>query len=143
VTNLFGREIVVSGDINYKDEKGRLVVDISDIVILQFAKQEHIDEIFKVYEVFRARIAKWPDPELDKIIDYCNRMDDKIREAFWKLKNSEKDIFLKMWNEMGGDCIPKEDRLGRRICFIKDLVEGFKEDRKKYAPYLINLGLLR
>jgi len=137
--------IVITGDPSYED-KDKVVVYARDIVVLQFAGKEMIDSVLKVYKTFgKVRLGDFRNPDLDKVVAYCNEIDNTILKEFNELRSQPKgvrDVFSKIWHELGGDKIRPEDRLGQRIKYYKNLIAAFQKDKEKWRPMLIEKRLM-
>lgn len=142
--SMFGREVVVTSDPMYEDNKGRPVVMLDDIVVFQFMPKNDFDVVISIYEKFKARLGNFSDPQFRRLLRYCSKMNVEISNAFFYLREfGYKDIFDKLWHVMGGESMEENDRLGKRIELIRDLIEKFKTDKEKWAPELERLGLLK
>jgi len=142
--DLFGAEIVVTGDKSYKDDLNRPVIDIGDMIWLQLIPKEEFGKILNIHKIFKIKVQVVQAPEVNNLIDYCNRMHEEIKDVFWRLRQKKVgDIFSKLWVVLGGDAMPPSDILGLRIRLLRDMVEGYKVDKEKWAPELKRLELLR
>ncbi len=144
-SQLYGREIFLTGDRKFKSDKPKVpVVDIGDMMVLQFLPQKDLDFVLNVYEAFgRLALTKFTDSQLDVLVSYCNKMDEKIVAAFKKLQAAGvKDICSLLWKEMGGELIRQDDRLGNRVGFYANMVSRYKADREAYLPDMVRIKLL-
>jgi hypothetical protein len=142
----FGEDVWLTGMSKYHDPK-MVTFDVDHIVPLQFMPKEHLKAIFMARQVFEpnggVRVSEFSFEGLEGVKKYCAKVDDVIREETFKLAGQGmKNIFGRMYLEMGGDTITKADRLGRRIKFLADITELYKKDAAKWKPFLVRLKLL-
>jgi hypothetical protein len=126
-----------------------LMFDVDAMVAFQFVSREGFDNLLKTYTVFNengmVRIHDFDAPGFKDIAIYCSRMDDCILGEAESLRSAgfTRDIFEKMWAEMGGDLIKATDFLGRRLGFLRDLVKRFKANKELWREEMIRLRLIK
>jgi hypothetical protein len=145
-SELFGHKILLTGNKKeFKKSQDEILIYIEDLLVLQFMPKDSFDRIMAVYGVFgKCRILRIDgDKELDKLIKYCNSMDAKIVEACDKLRAAGvRDIFDKMWTEVGGDLVRDTDRLGNRIGYFRGVVNSWRDNKPEWNDEMLRLGLL-
>jgi len=140
---LNGKKVSITTD-RYRKIGNELLIYVQDILLLQFCSKKDFNKILKVYESFGTCIlTRYPDKSLDKVIDYCNKMDDQIVSMVNKLaEDGCKGIFDQVFRQMGGDNIRLDDRLGQRILFYKEITDRYKKNNSLYLQDMRNLKLL-
>lgn len=140
----FGENIILAGRPEYCDDQGRLVFDVDHIVTMQFMPKEHLRCLVESYQVFRdLGPIKW-DADcagLRNIKTYCSRVDDSIRANVVYLSKTKQiqQVYTKLYEAMGGEAL--EDRLLRRVTFLKSMVLRYKENKALWKPEMYRLKL--
>lgn len=143
-SSVLGAQVVVTGDRGYKDDK-RIVIDVGEIVYLQFVPRDSLKPILETYRQFgRPIMADFTAPGLDEVINFCNKMDKEINVVQHKLRNEYKvrDVFQKLYREMGGDVVGDDDKVGKRIKYFADLVENYRQDKVQWKAEIQRHKLL-
>jgi len=142
--SVYGREVMLTGDPKMKSSDKIPLVDIGDMLLLQFIPPKDLDFVLTVYENFgRLMVVNLSDRGLDPLVEYCNKMDGRIVTAFKKLEAAGiKDICSLLWKELGGASIRSDDRLGKRVCFYANMVSRYRADREGYHPDMVRIKLL-
>lgn len=139
---LFGREIVVTGDPKTRADK-KPVVDIGDLMLFQFIPKDGFDFIMNTYAAFgRLSLVRIDDKHLDKLYGYAEKMDNKIMAAVKRLQErGVRNIFHLLRKEMGGDAIRSDDRLGQRLRYYCEIIDRYKNDKANYSNDLLKLKI--
>lgn len=127
-----------------KAPMGSVGIYIEDFFVLQFLSAKDFEIIFDVYKKMgQLLLSRFPDKNLDKIINYCNKMDDCIVDFAKSCREKGiTNIFDKAWREMGGDVIPSQDRLGNRVKYFREIVLRYKKEQDKYRQEMNDIKLL-
>lgn len=122
----------------------QILIYVQDLMILQFCSPADLDKVLKAYEAFGlCLLTKFPDKSLDKVLDYCNKVDDLIVDMVNKLAEAGcKGIFEQVIKEIGGESIRSDDRLGQRLLYYKLITDRYKKDNSSYLQDMRNLKLL-
>lgn len=142
-----GVTVIVSGDPGYIDPDGRCVVDHGDLLFLQFFGEEDCRTFVKIRSQFRAQIRSVGaiskhDEAINPLVEYCNKVDAAIsHEAVELAKEGVPQIFDRMEKELGGSKIQKDDRLGQRVRYFKNVVERYRKDKDVWFFEMRRLGL--
>lgn len=137
-------EIIISAKFGYTDKDGRLVVHASQVVELQFAMKEHIEAILLTHkEMGGVTLGDMSSPGLNDMNEYCVKMDKIIAETAKELgAKGVKNIFEKIWKQMGGVAIPDTDRLAKRIVYFKDITSRYRVDKDRWRVEMKRLYLI-
>ena len=140
---LNGRKVLITTSRQSRIGKD-LLIYVQDVLLFQFLSPKDMEKIMKVYEAFGTCIlTHYPDKILDKILDYCNKMDEHIVSTVSKLAESGcRGIFDQLYKQMGGDSIRADDRLGQRVLYYKTITDMYKKDNNSYIQDMRNLKLL-
>ena len=142
-----GDEFIFTGDTAYRN-KNFMILTPECLVTWQFMDKESIKLMIPFYKTFNddgvANIGEYDSVELKAIKEYCVKMEDAIRKEANSLRNAgiKQDIFLKMWREMGGEKIQKDDHLGNRVRFLGGTVLKFKENKSRWTKEMKRLQLM-
>ena len=128
----FGDEFILTGNPNHKDDE-TLVFDTSAIVFFQFYTKEEIERLFKLYKAWKSdgpvEITRFGSPNFKDIDKFCREMNQEIYYEATRIKGlGVEHVFEKYWLEMGGEAIQENDLLGKRMYFLGDFVNRWKEN---------------
>jgi hypothetical protein len=142
----YGQDAYVTGALNKPASKS-VMFDVDHIIALQFSTTDHIDAIFKTQEAFKSdgtvMVGEIAAEGLTSIRTYCQKVDQVIRDEGFRLRDlGIKNIFSKMYREMGGDMISESDRVGKRVKFFGEIASLYNTDKNRWKPMLVKLGLL-
>lgn len=82
-------------------------------------------------------------PGIDVMEKWCNGIDAEIIRVAKDLKKrlDVKEIFKKIWTEMGGSTAQPHDRVVKRVDYIRRMTEAFRSNEKFWYPEMKRIGL--
>lgn len=112
-----------------------------DKVLLQFMKSwEEVRSVFDVRQIFGcAKVERVAADGRDGLLQYCEEMNDVLVRYVGFLKGKGiRDILHKTEVHTG-----KRDRLGKRVCYMRTVIDLYRSNQELWRPEMVKLGLLK
>ena len=82
------------------------------------------------------------NPGMKEMKAWCRALDAEIIRVARELKKKKiKQIFKKIWVEMGGDSA--SDRVAKRVKYIQQITEAYQADETAWSEEMRQLGLIK
>lgn len=126
-------------------------IDPDLVIVFQYAGEKGTDGLIPFLKVFYGpqpgpmNVYDFNAPGFNEMKRFCFEMQDIIVEALKFLKKSwgvKKGGFQLLWEAMGGYSIKEEDKVGKRLEYLKDLSFKFREEPIRWTREMRRQRLL-
>lgn len=138
-------DIVVTSDPKFKDPE-KFTIRTDQLIEMFVMDVNAVNKMLLIQKEFAdvggVRTMGLTAPGIDAMEKWCKGVDAEIvRIAKELLKKDVKEIFRKIWVEMGGSMTKDHDRVAKRIDYFRKIGEAFRADQEKWSPELRRVGL--